>query len=468
MKLLISPRLRLSIILLARSSRLRLAVALIAIVVLGLSGLALSRGDADPQTIVAAPSPSAPESSPQAVLPPVEASPTPAPPPPSPISATDDLRARLIGAMRGSTVPRPSVVIDVEGLGRVVSLDPNRSLLPASTQKLYTASALIHHLGTSAHLTTEVFRVGGEPIDGTVRGHLLIVGGGDPSLDRDDLKSLANLVRLQGITRFTGDLYADESRFDSVRGAPGWRASYFPAEVGSLSAFALDGNDWREDEEFRHSPALYNLGVFRELLKAEGIEIDGGDFLGSPVGERILLATNTSPPMSTLLKQVLHISDNFYSEMLTKELGLLVDSPTTVGGLSVIREVAEALGAKTWNPADGSGLSPLNRDTTAGQVAFLRTVERTELGPRLQDSMTVACHPDTEGWYGTRLCDTVAERKVTAKLGAHTRMRSLSGYTKTASGRDVWFSFIFVDIGSVNSAWDAIDRALIELAKFRR
>jgi D-alanyl-D-alanine carboxypeptidase/D-alanyl-D-alanine-endopeptidase (penicillin-binding protein 4) len=419
---------------------------------------AIAEGSPEPTV---APAPAAPAPSPPVVKP-------PPPPPPPPLDPEDDLRARITRALRGSTVPRPSVVIDVEGFGRVISMEPNRSLLPASTQKMYTASAVIQHLGTSGHFSTKVLRIGDVDLTGTLQGDLLIVGSGDPSLTKAALKNLAGAVRSAGISTVAGNLYADESRYDSLRSAPGWKRSWFPHEYGSLSAFAVDRNAWEDSPEFYAHPAKANLGLFRKLLDGQGVSISGSSIVGSPPGDRAFVTLHRSPPISTLLKKVLHISDNFYTEMLTKELGLLNGTPSTAGGLAVIKPIATSLGASTWKPADGSGLSYLNRDTTSGQVAFLKKAETTLVGKQLKTYMTVACGSNTDGWYGTRLCGTPASGKVTAKLGAHTRMRSLSGYSKTASGREVWFSFIFVDIGNVNSAWDAVDRALIEIAKFRR
>ena len=55
----------------------------------------------------------------------------------------------------------------------------------------------------------------------------MLKGSGDPSLHVDDLEDLAAQLVERGITRVTGSIIGDESYFDDIRTAPGWRASFY-------------------------------------------------------------------------------------------------------------------------------------------------------------------------------------------------------------------------------------------------
>ena len=78
-----------------------------------------------------------------------------------------------------------------------------KALPPASTLKAVTAIYALDRLGTAHRFSTQVLATG--PIrNGKLDGNLVLVGGGDPTLDTDRLADLAVLVREAGITEVTG------------------------------------------------------------------------------------------------------------------------------------------------------------------------------------------------------------------------------------------------------------------------
>jgi len=141
---------------------------------------------------------------------------------PAPAGFVESVRAALADPRFESATVGLSVWI--EGSGTVLTQHADTNLRPGSNEKLLVAWGALGALGPAATLVTDVRADGG--VDGsTLRGHLVLVGAGDPSLRSmgpHSLDRLAALVRATGITAVTGDLVADESHFDTERKAPGW------------------------------------------------------------------------------------------------------------------------------------------------------------------------------------------------------------------------------------------------------
>jgi len=91
---------------------------------------------------------------------------------------------------------------------------------PASVLKVITTAQALAQLGPGYRWTTRVWSEG--PVrDGVLRGRLVIEGGGDPKLRRDDLRSLFEQVRASGIRQVEGDIVLDRSRFALPPHEPG-------------------------------------------------------------------------------------------------------------------------------------------------------------------------------------------------------------------------------------------------------
>lgn len=180
----------------------------------------------------------APPTAPPVTTPP----PPPAPPPPAPPPAlVAALEARLADPRLAGLEVGLSVWL--EGFGEVAARNADLPLLPASNQKLVTAMGILAHVPITDTLVTEVRAAGAQ--DGvTLVGDLILVGGGDPTLTTSgphSLDALARAVRARGITRVAGVLVADETRYDSARGAGGWlpttcRCSSAPSPPWSSTA----------------------------------------------------------------------------------------------------------------------------------------------------------------------------------------------------------------------------------------
>ncbi|MEE6076453.1 serine-type D-Ala-D-Ala carboxypeptidase [Avibacterium paragallinarum] len=103
----------------------------------------------------------------------------------------------------------------------LTALNPQTFMLPASTQKVFTALAAKLSLGDEFYFKTTLLRQG-DIQNGELRGNLVIVFTGDPDLTSDQLYQLLAQLKQQGIQRITGDLILDTSVFTGHDRGLGW------------------------------------------------------------------------------------------------------------------------------------------------------------------------------------------------------------------------------------------------------
>jgi D-alanyl-D-alanine carboxypeptidase/D-alanyl-D-alanine-endopeptidase (penicillin-binding protein 4) len=121
------------------------------------------------------------------------------------------------------------------------------ALKPASTNKILTTAAALHHLGRDYRYQTLVALRGSQTSE-TLQGDLVVVGSGDPSIsgrfvENHDRKAIfrqwANILRRRGIRRIAGDVVGIDDAFDDQPQAPGWpaedRGEWFCAEISALA-----------------------------------------------------------------------------------------------------------------------------------------------------------------------------------------------------------------------------------------
>ena len=123
-------------------------------------------------------------------------------------------------------------VIDLENASPVAVHQPEMSLAPASTMKLFSTALAFEHLGSYYRPETQFYIDGKIDSNGVLHGNIWIKGGGDPSLgsrffnkrgeEREFLYQIVDSILSKGITKINGSIIADGSRF-GYKGAPeGW------------------------------------------------------------------------------------------------------------------------------------------------------------------------------------------------------------------------------------------------------
>jgi D-alanyl-D-alanine carboxypeptidase/D-alanyl-D-alanine-endopeptidase (penicillin-binding protein 4) len=360
---------------------------------------------------------------------------------PAPAGFVEALQGALADARFESATVGLSVWI--EGDGVVFRHNADAALKPGSNEKLLVAWGAYGVLGPETTLVTDV-RVDGEVDGSTVRGNLVLVGGGDPSLTstgEHSLDRLATLVRSRGITEVTGDLVVDESRFDSERRNPGWTERHVPVFVGPLSSLAVDGNWSRTDPDYIADPAAGNLSTFRAALAGRGVNVAGGERPGSAPDPGATVASVRSAPVAELAHTMLTNSDNFYAEILLKEVGFAARGKgTTENGIAAVRRLALENGVTlTGRAADGSGLS---RDDTRPAREWMELLVAARDQPWFDEFLGALPLAGRTGTLASRFLATPAAGNLRAKTGSVRDTRALSGYLTTAGGRGVVFSLV--------------------------
>lgn len=120
----------------------------------------------------------------------------------------------------------------------------NQYFLPASIQKLFTASAAVLLLKPNFHFTTTLGYTG-KITHSNLIGDLYIQFTGDPTLTSTQLKHLLQILTKANIKRITGKIYLDKKTFNSVPYPPGiiWdNLSY--GFSSPTSAMILDENQF--------------------------------------------------------------------------------------------------------------------------------------------------------------------------------------------------------------------------------
>jgi len=334
--------------------------------------------------------------------------------------------ARALRAPHVSPAETGAIALDLQ-TGRILfAQNAHLALRPASNEKLATTYAALTALGPSFRIETDVLGDGSQ--SGTTwHGNLVLKGYGDPSLNAAEVVSLAHQVAAAGIRHVTGGILGDESWFDSRRTGVGWKADFYLHQSPALSALIVN-RGWTGRYETPR-PALYAAQLFHSDLTRAGVSVTGGAALGVAASDAIQLADVESPPVSALVRHMDVYSDNFYAEMLLKEVGAVQGSAgSAAAGVAVTRRLLVAAGVPLVGVriVDGSGLSLVDRWTPAGLGALLRTMW---LDPDLQPYIVPALPIAGEtGTLEHRMRTGPARGHVRAKTGTTDNSSALSGF----------------------------------------
>jgi serine-type D-Ala-D-Ala carboxypeptidase/endopeptidase (penicillin-binding protein 4) len=367
-------------------------------------------------------------------------------------------------------------VVDITSRERLYAHDAGIARPPASVEKLYTSVAALSVLGPDARFTTRVLATGSVSRRGVLDGSLYLVGGGDPTLgtpafnqawedsEGASIDTLAARVRASGIRRVRGAVLGDESLFDSGRGGPA--TAQLPDIVdlgGELSALVVNHGETGPIRPHGHAlgPAPFAAYTFAAALRGAGVRAHASPRVAHAPATARHVAAVRSPPLSTILKLMNVRSDDFYAEMLVKDLGVAVTGHGTFA--AGVAQIAAVLARDGLHPhlIDGSGLSHLDLSTPSQVVDLLVDVWGTPMGRILRDSLAVA---GRTGTLASRVTGSVAAGRCAGKTGSLEHVSNVAGWCREPGGHLIAFA-LFNDTTNVTRAHTLQDNAMISIAR---
>ncbi len=367
-------------------------------------------------------------------------------------------------------------VIDTMTGKRVCGSHGRRRRIPASNMKLFTTATALARFGPDQRLQTTLWRSGSVDSSGVLHGNLYLVGGGDPGLSSpafarrflgsaaSNLFELTDDLKSAGISRVTGRLVADDSVFDRLRGVAdsGYATSPY---IGPLSG--LDFNSGYANSRghgFARDPAIVAADALADSLRSSGIPISANVELGvRPASGTTQVGEVDSSKMKVLTNETDVYSNNFFAEMLIKDLGAHFGAAgTTRAGTVVVKRYARGLGSGV-HAVDGSGLTRRNRVTPAQVARFLSAMRKTPAADEFAESLPVA---GREGTVAHRMRGTAAAGRCRTKTGTLSGVSALSGYCFNADGKVMAFSILNNRVRSLYEAHRQQDRMAALIARY--
>jgi serine-type D-Ala-D-Ala carboxypeptidase/endopeptidase (penicillin-binding protein 4) len=362
------------------------------------------------------------------------------------------LAASLGRAMSGAGGYSGAYVANSDSGRTIFRWSHTRPRILASNTKLFTTSAALARFGVEGTLATEVRGDGEVDAKGVWRGDLYLVGGGDPTFGsaifargaygntESTVQALATQLEAAGIERVAGRVLGDESRFDALRGGPdsGYGTSIW---VGPLSALGYNrGLASEAGTAFQASPAAFAAARLADALRRRGIPVAGKPAARVSPARAEILAAVESPPMSRLIALTNKPSDNYFAEMLVKDLAMQASGRgTTAGGAKIAARFARRIGGRPSSLVDGSGLSRGNRASPYRVARLLLAMRRREDFPTFLRSLSIA---GRDGTLGPRMRRGPARGHCRGKTGTLSDVSAVSGYCRARSGDTYVFSIL--------------------------
>jgi serine-type D-Ala-D-Ala carboxypeptidase/endopeptidase (penicillin-binding protein 4) len=366
-------------------------------------------------------------------------------------AAVASLKRSLNTGMRQAGRYSGAYVVDLTANRALFSHNANTPRLPASVEKLYTTTTALTRFGANANLSTTVLG-SGQQVGSTFTGTLYLRGGGDPTFGSAGFDNRAygtgatmqhlvsNFVSVTHIKQLKGNVVADETVFDADRGTPatGNQPSILvEGELGGLSY----NRGWANSDgsAYLAHPALEAGQQFVAALQAAGVKVPRRISVtaGATPTAAHTLASAGSPRIATLISLTNTPSDNFFAEMLAKDLGARFGTGgTTAAGAAVIRaQVATSFGIHP-QLNDGSGLSRADRTTPAQVVTLLSDMQSNAV---FTSSLAVA---GETGTLEHELNGTYAQGRCRGKTGTLHDASNVVGYCRAQDGHTLAYAFL--------------------------
>ncbi len=310
----------------------------------------------------------------------------------------------------------------------------SRPLPAASLTKIVTTLAALQTWGSNYRFITNISTTG-NLVGDTLKGDLIVEGGGDPFFVWEEAIAIANKLNQLGIKRVQGNLI--------ITGRFAMNFETDLSDAANLLRLAFDSSRWAGEVAEQYAtmpvgtpkPQLVILGNVRVLPNSSA--------------SSKLLIRHTSLPLWQILKRMNTFSNNEMAEMLASSLG---------GGKQVAAIAASAadIPIAEIKLINGSGLGQANQISPRAVVAILMTLHnRAQVeGLSLADLFPVSdCN-----------CGTIEGRKIPrraiVKTGTLSDVSALAGIIQTQQHGAIWFAIANRGDGNIDDFHRSQDRLL--------
>ncbi|HVH12712.1 MAG TPA: D-alanyl-D-alanine carboxypeptidase/D-alanyl-D-alanine-endopeptidase, partial [Longimicrobium sp.] len=410
-------------------------------------------------------------------------------------------------AQAASLVPNPDewsiLAWSLDRNEPLFALNANRSVVPASNNKVYTAIWALAELGPDYRFPTDVLVTG--PVEnGVLRGDVVIRGSGDPAFgypdyDRDPMtapRRMAAALQQMGVRSVQGGVIADPTVHDQQNYGPDWprdtgngAARYAPTvsglpfnrnmlwvrmtpgqgegfvrepevpEIPVLNGARGGANAYAvrkpEEDTVRirggtrgrfgvgaYEPAWLAGAALRQALREAGIQVAGPLRIAqTPKGAEVV-HRHLSIPLMDMTFQLGRHSDNFFAEHLWKAaVAKATGRGTFTGGGPASAVFFHDYAGVPWGEVWQADGSGLSAQNRTSAKGLVRALTFAHEQPwGARFHESLAIAGDRDGSMARMFVGQPAAGNLHAKTGYINDVRTLSGYVKTASGENVVFS----------------------------
>lgn len=219
-------------------------------------------------------------------------------------------------------------------------------------------------------------------------------------------------------------------------------------------------------------PSLFAAQELKRVLNQNKITVKGDPAKLLTIrkyDEEKIITKTISPALKDIVYIVNKRSDNLYTEMLLKAIGLKVNGKgDTESGTDAVGEYLERNGINSEGLImyDGCGLSRSDAITTKMMVELLEMITKKEYFNAFYNSLAVVGDPTDISSFKTMGRGTEIEKNAHIKSGVISGVRAYSGYLKDRKGRTIIFSLIANNFNGEGSDVSFVHKKImIELAR---
>ena len=324
------------------------------------------------------------------------------------------------------------MIVDLHNDSVLESFNATKSMIPASVMKAVTIGSLIGSTGIDYRYSTRVYMCG-DVVNGVLNGNLLIVGGGDPSLNAqsgpqsgDIVEECVNALKKEGVNQIKGDIKVNQSIFPAPSVHPTWAKEDLKYGYGAgCFGINFENNSYIKGSQSYSmaNPAATMIRRIKEACGIAGIAIDGMTLNDS--NSRKLIVDHRSATIDEIMRHCMRVSDNLYAESMLRTLAMVEgQSATTANGVELENKMwrGKNLSFNGVNIVDGSGLSRTNRMT----ATFLTDVLKEMSGN--VDYVSFFPLAGQEGTLKSFLKDTELDSYIALKTGSMRGIQCYAGY----------------------------------------